>query len=96
MPRAATGDRVGAIVSMTETSARIFGYGTYQGDEIPPKNIIGPFGYVAIENPKLVMDNGAVVWGCECWWGPEEKIKERLAGVEITVITPEEYRKKAS
>ncbi len=22
-------------------------------------------------NPKIVLDNGEVVWGAECWWGPE-------------------------
>lgn len=22
-------------------------------------------------NPKIVLDDGEVVWGCECWWGPE-------------------------
>ena len=22
-------------------------------------------------NPKIVLDDGAVVWGAECWWGPE-------------------------
>jgi len=23
-------------------------------------------------NPKLVLDDGSVVWGPECWWGSEE------------------------
>lgn len=23
-------------------------------------------------NPKIVLDDGEVVWGSECWWGPEE------------------------
>jgi hypothetical protein len=23
-------------------------------------------------NPKIVLDDGAVVWGAECWWGPEK------------------------
>jgi hypothetical protein len=22
-------------------------------------------------NPKIVLDDGQVVWGAECWWGPE-------------------------
>lgn len=21
--------------------------------------------------PKIVLDDGQVVWGAECWWGPE-------------------------
>lgn len=24
-------------------------------------------------NPKIVLDDGEVVWGAECWWGPEER-----------------------
>ena len=24
-----------------------------------------------IEDPKIILDDGEVVWGCECWWGPE-------------------------
>ncbi len=22
-------------------------------------------------NPKIVLDDGQIVWGAECWWGPE-------------------------
>ena len=22
-------------------------------------------------NPKIILDDGEVVWWCECWWGPE-------------------------
>ncbi len=22
-------------------------------------------------NPKIVLDTGEIVWGAECWWGPE-------------------------
>lgn len=22
-------------------------------------------------NPKIVLDDGEIVWGAECWWGPE-------------------------
>lgn len=30
------------------------------------------------KNPKIELDNGDVVWGAECWWGPEDKIDEQL------------------
>ncbi len=26
-------------------------------------------------NPKILLDSGDVVWGCECWWGPEAEVK---------------------
>lgn len=32
-------------------------------------------------NPKIVLDGGGVVWGCECWWG------------EATDSTPAEWAK---
>lgn len=31
------------------------------------------------KNPKLALDNGDVVWGMECWWGPESDY-ERARG----------------
>jgi hypothetical protein len=45
-------------------------------------------------NPKIVLDNGETVWGCECWWGPEDKIKNMIGEREIVSITPAEYRRK--
>lgn len=33
-------------------------------------------------NPKLVMDDGEVFWGCECWWSDEAIIKKQLAAYE--------------
>lgn len=29
-------------------------------------------------NPKIRLDNGSVVWGCECWWGSEGKTKKAV------------------
>lgn len=26
-------------------------------------------------NPKIRLDDGREVWGCECWWGPEANFK---------------------
>ncbi len=34
-------------------------------------------------NPRIKLDNGDVVWGRECWWAPEEEVKERLEGQTI-------------
>ncbi len=31
-----------------------------------------------MKNPRIRLDNGDVVWGRECWWGPEEEIKKRI------------------
>lgn len=86
------GDRIGAIQSATKDEVRLFGYGTYQGEHVPPDDVMGPFGRLGlygITNPKLVMDDGTVVWGCESWWGPEGRIRESVAGRSVIAVTPE-------
>ena len=32
-----------------------------------------------ITNPQLRLDDGQLVWGCECWWGPEAQIRQQVA-----------------
>ena len=90
------GARVGAIASANEDGVRFFGYGTYQGEEVPPVEIkfMGglSLGELGRKNPKIVLDSGDVVWGCECWWGSEEKIRELTADRKVIPITPSEYR----
>ncbi len=65
------GSRVGAILSGGEEGIKFLGYGVYVGDEVPE----GAAGFMgeglreyAIANPKIELDNGLIVWGCECWW----------------------------
>ncbi|OQA08597.1 MAG: hypothetical protein BWY67_01473 [Bacteroidetes bacterium ADurb.Bin397] len=68
-----TGERVGAIESADEKVVRFYGYGVYAGEEVPPKEV-SEFNFeLGLKNPKIELDNGKVVWGCQCWWGPEEK-----------------------
>jgi hypothetical protein len=40
-------------------------------------------------NPRLDLDSGGTVWGCECWWMPEAEF-ERFKGSRqiVTVPTP--------
>lgn len=93
MSSAKPGDRVGAILSADKTGVvQFLGYGTYLGDRPCP---VGPFGmsidemkaaarehgveYRPFTNPCIKLDNGRHVWGMQCWWGPESKVKEILA-----------------
>jgi len=91
------GDRVGCFLSVVGRSALFLGWGTYVGDEVPPNegqssmtpNLTG----LRRANPKLVLDSGDVVWGCECWWGPEAEIKAEYEKMEqVTTITMAEAR----
>ena len=81
------GERVGAIFGAdpARKAVEFFGYGVYVGDEVPPEEAGGFGGIVRAAghtNPKILLDNGDVVWGCECWWGPEPAIRRRLAQYE--------------
>lgn len=92
------GDRIGAIMRSEEKKVYSLGFGTYLGDEVPPKEI-GGFN-VGLPNPKLQLDTGQVVWGCECWWGTEEGMKRRLhkweeAGFEIITVDIDAERARA-
>ncbi len=96
MPGYEIGTRVGAIASANKDEVHLFGYGVYEGDHEPPPNVMGPFGYMkGLTNPKILLDSGEVVWGCECWWGPEDQVKASIGDRKVVVITPEEYRASA-
>jgi hypothetical protein len=91
------GDRVGAIFAETDKRVEFLGYGSYAGDFVP--ETAGGFlaeiaKIVESKNPKIFLDSGKVVWGCECWWGPEEEIKKHLEGREIIQVDIDDLRKK--
>ena len=81
------GGRVGCILSANEGAVLLLGYGVYEGDDIP-YGAVGPLAeqIISVErrNPKIVLDGGKVVWGCECWWGPEEQVKQAVSTAEKT------------
>lgn len=98
-----TGERVGAILSTTteedETvTVNFLGFGTYAGEHVP-EEATGWMAEIMREvgrtNPKIELDSGKVVYGCECWWGPEAKVQERLAKYDrINEVDIDEIRKK--
>lgn len=76
------GDRVGAIMKADAAEVHLFGYGVYQGDVLND--------YMGVPNPKITLDNGGVVWGYQCWWGKEAKIKKIIGHRKvIDVPAPE-------
>ncbi len=96
------GDRIGAIVGEDgETGlVSIFGYGIYLGEQIPSDDVIFMGSkYIEIapgmKNPAIKLDNGDIVYGCECWWGSEEKVKEIVKGKEVEIVSVKEYREEA-
>jgi len=95
------GERVGAVSSADETTVYLFGYGVYEGEEIPPKEVI-MLGRRYIDlcpgntNPKIKLDDGKVVYGCECWWGSEDAVKKAIAGRKVEVVSIDDYRKEGA
>ena len=92
MARYKKGDRVGAVQSVTNGVARLYGYGKYVGDEVPGDEVGGL--NVGLANPKIELDNGKHVFGCECWWSPEEEMRKMLAQCdEVIEVDIDEVRK---
>lgn len=90
----AVGTRVGAFESSHDGAMREFGLGTYEGDVQVPEEL----GYGGIVVPKIKLDNGDIIYGCECYWGPEESFLEYRAKLDpqnITLVTIAEYRQEA-
>ena len=70
------GSRVIAILEVKDGIVRAFGEGIYAGDfKLPPN--VGGFNF-GQENPRIDLDDGGVVWGCESWWGPAESTRIRF------------------
>lgn len=92
------GDRVAAIFKADEKCMHLFGYGTYQGDHVPEPGEVKSFGIdfgeVGISNPKIELEYGEVVWGCQCWWGPAEDIKNAIGDRMVVYVKPSEIFKK--
>ena len=81
------GDRVGTVLgSDNHGKTEFLGYGVYEGDEVPGADAICGLAREMRKNkmvcPKILLDSGSVVWGCECWWGSEDKVKELLANIK--------------
>lgn len=95
------GARVGAILSADKSEVRLLGYGVYEGMHVPPMAPFGytweEFDEIAKEvgrsnvehptNPRIRLDDGSVVWGQECWWGDEERVRKEIGGRRVVMVT---------
>ena len=93
----APGERVGAFYALGRTRAVLFGYGLYEGEFTPPEDIMaaaGPVALLGITLPRLKLDDGTVIWGCECWWGPEAEVKGMLSTVRQSTVRVETLRRR--
>ncbi len=69
----------------------VYGYGVYEGDFPFDAEAAGNTVDVAraagrISNPRIRLDSGAVVWGAECWWGPEAGALDKFRGYAVESV----------
>lgn len=96
--------RVGALLSMNAGVAHLLGFGVYLGEKQMPDALIAEVtDYTTAElalmapeskkfhNPCIRLDNGRHVWGIQCWWGSEDKIKARIDGAKVEEATLPDY-----
>lgn len=81
------GDRVIALRNAvgSEKKAYSYGAGVYKGEQIVEH--IPELAGSGIKNPCIELDDGAIVYGMECWWGPEEAVKKRFEGFEFIQVS---------
>ena len=81
--------RVGAIRNSDAETVYLFGYGVYLGDEVPPRGTycLGvDLHELGRPNPKIRLDSGDIVWGCECWWGGEESVRRKIGNRKVVIV----------
>lgn len=84
MAKIQPGARVGAIKKADASTVWLYGYGTYDGDHVPPD---GAGFFPGMPNPRITLDDGSVVWGFQCWWGPEDKIKDEYKNHTVVQVS---------
>ena len=88
------GTRVGAISHANNDTVWLYGYGRYMGEEIPPMEVRLFGSTLKAPNPKIMLDDGKTVWGCECWWGEEDMVRNSINERGIEMVDIEEDRRK--
>lgn len=88
------GSRIGAVLKADEKTIHFIGFGVYGGEEVPPENISPLLHEIGLKNPKLIMDDGQVAWGCECWWASEEKAKQMIGNRTVVMVDMVAERKR--
>jgi hypothetical protein len=92
------GERIAAIYEacIATSTCHFLGWGVYEGDFVPPPEI-NPTLNQGAPNPRLRLDNGQIVWGCECWWGSEKEFKDIIGSFRKVIPTDiEKVRKQAN
>lgn len=63
-------------------STQFVGYGVYVGKVIPTETgdpYLDLIAHAGLEDHKIELDSGRIVFGSECVWAPENVVREMLA-----------------
>ena len=72
-------------VNKEKKEVYFLGFGKLLGYEIPGEEAGGLAVLTRaykIPNPKIQLDNGKIVWGCECHWGNKKEMLDFVAELE--------------
>jgi len=73
------GERVFAVRNADEDTVYLYGYGVYEGrKEGSPLS--------GFPNPKIKLDDGQIVWGCECWFGAESAAEKYISLRKVETV----------
>lgn len=85
---------MGAILSDDRKTVKLLGFGVYEGDFVPHEGAPGWMTKLAREagrtNPRIRLDSGRVVYGCQCYWATEAHIQKRLEGCAVEHVVLED------
>jgi hypothetical protein len=91
------GDRVGAVKSFDHGTLKVFGFGEYVGEEVPPEEGIGysKFLYEGQQKDhKILLDDGHVIYGSECWLFDELEVRKSMKEYDhVEYVDIDELRK---
>lgn len=110
---AKVGDRVGVVLGTEGKVMEFVGYGVYEGYQPVDDDAVGFFAEAHQElqredpkfmdpkygNPRIKLDSGETVYGCETWWGSEAAVKKMVEefaakGGTVVNVTVAEFRRK--
>lgn len=90
------GDRVFAATHADADSIYFLGFGKYEGDFVPSEDAVGTAAFILRmrkhENPKIVLDDGDEIFGCECYWGPADQLRSFASMRKIIQTTVSDFR----
>jgi hypothetical protein len=89
------GDRLGVLYCLTDHAAYVLGGGVYLGREVPPPDIrcCGRIPYSSgLPMPKIQLDQGGIVWGCEAYWAHETVLLSHIGNRPQILIRLEDLR----